>query len=139
MPFHYGPLMIAILTSIGYITVMGKSRIILGITGTNGAGKGTVVEYLVSQKNFKHFSASALISEEIERLALPVNRESMIKVGNELREKYGADVIVERLMERAINEKGNIIIESIRTLAEIDKIALSCNVFNFAPNHFFNI
>ena len=122
MPFHYGPLMIAILTSIGYITVMGKSRIILGITGTNGAGKGTVVEYLVSQKNFKHFSASALISEEIERLALPVNRESMIKVGNELREKYGADVIVERLMERAINEKGNIIIESIRTLAEIDKI-----------------
>ena len=101
---------------------MKNNKIILGITGTNGAGKGTVVEYLVKQKNFKHFSASGLISEEIERMGLPVNRENMIVVGNELREKYGADVIVERLMGRAMGERGNIIIESIRTLAEVKKI-----------------
>ena len=93
---------------------MKNNKIILGITGTNGAGKGTVVEYLVKQKN--------LISEEIERMGLPVNRENMIVVGNELREKYGADVIVERLMGRAMGERGNIIIESIRTLAEVKKI-----------------
>ena len=40
---------------------------VFGITGTNGSGKGTVVEFL-KQKGFKHYSASELILEEIVKL-----------------------------------------------------------------------
>ena len=32
---------------------------IIGVTGTNGAGKGTVVKYLVNNKDFKHFTREA--------------------------------------------------------------------------------
>lgn len=39
---------------------------IIGITGTNGAGKGTVVEYL-AKKEWNHFSAGEFITEEIEK------------------------------------------------------------------------
>ena len=34
---------------------MERQKIIIGITGTLGAGKGTVVEYL-KKKSFKHYS-----------------------------------------------------------------------------------
>ena len=94
----------------------------LGITGTNGAGKGTVVEYLVKNKLFRHFSASGLITEEILRRNMPVNRGNMILVGNDLRAKNGAGYIAEELIRRASKNEGNSIIESIRTLGEVEKL-----------------
>ncbi|HEX3095769.1 MAG TPA: AAA family ATPase, partial [Patescibacteria group bacterium] len=45
--------------------------IIIGITGTAGSGKGTVVEYLVSKYGFKHYSARGFITEELVRRNLP--------------------------------------------------------------------
>lgn len=41
-----------------------KMRII-GITGTIGAGKGTVVEYLQKVHGFTHFSARSVLNEMI--------------------------------------------------------------------------
>jgi dephospho-CoA kinase len=52
---------------------------------------------------------------------MPVNRDNMIIVGNDLRAKNGAGYIAEELIKRALNnKKNNSIIESIRTLSEID-------------------
>ena len=94
--------------------------VIIGITGTNGAGKGTVVEYLVAQKRFGHFSARALLTEEIEKRGWENNRENLIKVANELRETYGSAYVAEELFKRASVSKKNCIIESIRTVGEIE-------------------
>lgn len=91
---------------------------IIGITGTNGAGKGTVVDYLVSKKGFKHYSARALIVEEIERRGLPVDRSSMNLVGNDLRTKHGPAYIAETYAARAKEEGVDAVIESIRVVAE---------------------
>ncbi len=103
---------------------MSQGRLILGITGTNGAGKGTVVDYLLKNKDFSHFSASGLITEEILKLNLPITRGSMIEVGNKLRAEKGAGYIVEELLRRTKEAEGkNVVIESIRTLAEVDKLA----------------
>ena len=51
--------------------------IIIGITGTLGAGKGTIVDYLVKNKGYHHYSVRAYLTEEIKRRNLPVNRDSM--------------------------------------------------------------
>jgi dephospho-CoA kinase len=96
--------------------------IIIGITGSIGAGKGTVVEHLKINKNFKHYSARALITEEIERRGLLLDRDSMILVSNDLREKNSPSFLVEELYRRAKQDGQNCIIESIRTLGEIEAL-----------------
>lgn len=95
---------------------------IIGITGTNGAGKGTVVDYLVKRRRFKHYSARDFIVAEVERLGLPVNRDTITLVANDLRKQHGAGYIVKSLYERAIQEGGNAVIESIRTPGEIEEL-----------------
>jgi dephospho-CoA kinase len=93
---------------------------IIGITGTNGAGKGTVVEYLVKQKNFAHYSGRAFITEEIVKRGMPVNRDSTNLVGNDLRKTYGPGYIAEQQLARAQVKGGDAIIESIRAIGEAE-------------------
>lgn len=95
---------------------------IIGITGSFGAGKGTVVEYLKKEKGFTHYSASGFIVEEIERRGMPVNRDSMIVVANELRADHGPSYIIDSLYARAEEVEGDVIIESLRAVAEVQRI-----------------
>lgn len=96
--------------------------IIIGITGTLGAGKGTVVDYLVEHKSFKHFSVRGFITEEIQRRSLPVDRDHMVVVANDLRAKHSSSYIVDQLYEKAIKTGTLSIIESIRTYGEIKSL-----------------
>jgi dephospho-CoA kinase len=94
---------------------------IIGLTGSFGAGKGTVVEYLL-QKGFKHYSASGFITEEIVRRGMPVDRDSMIIVANDLRAQHSPSYIIDSLYARAVEEGGDAIIESLRAVAEVRRI-----------------
>lgn len=92
---------------------------IIGITGTNGSGKGTVVDYLVREKGFAHYSVRSFLTSEIERRGLPVDRTHMRLVGNELR-KQGKSIIP-KLYEQAIQDGvKNAVIESIRNVGEAE-------------------
>ena len=96
--------------------------IVIGLTGTYGAGKGTIVEFLKS-KGFKHFSVSEdYLVPEIKRRGLPVNRDSMILVANDLRNKHGSSFIVKELYKLAEASGSNSIIESIRTVGEVEEL-----------------
>ncbi|MFA6253835.1 MAG: AAA family ATPase [Candidatus Paceibacterota bacterium] len=106
---------------------------IIGITGTLGAGKGTVVEYL-KKKDFRHYSVTAFITDEIIRRGLPVNRDNMILVANDLRAEYGSAYIVEKLYERASVNGGDSVIESIRTVGEVDALKEKIGFYLFAVN-----
>lgn len=92
---------------------------IIGITGTNGAGKGTVVSYLVKNHGFAHFSVREYLVQKILEKGMQVNRDSMRVVANEIREEYGAGYIVKELYLRAIELNQPSIIESIRCVGEV--------------------
>ena len=93
--------------------------IIIGITGTLGAGKGTIVDFLTKGKDFVHFSVRAFIAEEILRRRMAVNRDSMVKVANDLRKNNSPSYITDCLYEEALVKGRNSVIESIRTPGEI--------------------
>jgi len=90
---------------------------IIGITGTLGAGKGTVVEYLKT-KGFKHYSGREFFIEEVARRSLTVNRDTITEIANDLRAKNGPDYVIKTLFSRAAQAGGDVVIESIRALAE---------------------
>ena len=97
--------------------------LIIGITGTNGSGKGTVVDYLIQEKGFVHYSVRVYLLEIIKEQRLPENRESMINVANKLREDNDSpSFIIDQLYKRAIENGKNCIIESIRTVGEIKSL-----------------
>ena len=96
--------------------------IIIGITGTLGAGKGTLVEYLVREKGFEHYSVRAFLLRKIKELGLPENRDSMFSLANELRSIHGASYVVDRLYIQAAEQGRNGVIESIRTTGEVDSL-----------------
>lgn len=106
---------------------------IIGITGTYRAGKGTISEHLVSKRNFKHYSSSKYIEEYLVKKGLTkIDRDAMIAGGNEIREKFGPDFIVRELYKMAQTEGGNIIIESIRNVREAEFIKSQPDSFLFA-------
>ena len=106
--------------------------IIIGITGTLGAGKGTVVDYLVKKHGFKHFSVSGFLKEEIIKRDVEVDRTALVNLGNELRKKYGSDYIVKTLLHKAIKEKRNCVIESLRNTKEIEVLKKFGNFYLFS-------
>ncbi len=92
---------------------------IIGITGTNGAGKGTVVEYVLN-KGFVHYSARGFLVEEIKRRGLPIDRSSMREVANDLRKIHTPSYVLEQLFIKAKENGGNAVIESVRAVGEAE-------------------
>ena len=106
--------------------------IVIGITGTIGAGKGTIVEYLIKEKGFQHYSVRAFLIEEIESRAIPVNRDSMMMVANDLRAKNSPSFVTDQLYFKAKKTGKNCIIESIRTPGEITSLRRKGNFYLLA-------
>jgi len=106
--------------------------IVIGITGTLGAGKGTIVEYLAEKRGFLHFSVRAFLLEEIRKRGLEENRDSMFTLANSLREIHGPAWVTDQLFLKAAKTGRNCIIESIRTRGEITSLRKSASFFLFA-------
>jgi dCMP deaminase len=91
---------------------------LIGLTGRNGAGKGEVARYL-EKKSFYYFSLSDVIREEIRMRGAEPTRERLIAVGNELRQRFGAHILAERILAKVEDDK-HYIIDSIRNPSEVE-------------------
>jgi dephospho-CoA kinase len=90
---------------------------LIGLTGTNGAGKGEAAAYFVT-KGYPYVSLSDIIREELQRRGEPVSRDNLIRTGNELRERFGPDVLARRTIEK-VGEGHRAVIDSIRNASEV--------------------
>jgi dephospho-CoA kinase len=92
---------------------------IIGITGTIGAGKGTLVDYLVNHYGYQHYSVRNYLIREAQKQNLPLNRDTYVQIANTLRKIHSPSFIIDELYKEAANNGVNAIIESIRTPGEI--------------------
>ncbi len=90
-------------------------RRLIGLTGTNAAGKGTVALYLKS-KGYEVFSLSDVIREHLRKRGREITRDNLIAAGNSLRRRYGADILARRVMK---NVRSKAVIDSIRNIREV--------------------
>jgi len=95
---------------------------IIGITGTNAAGKGTVVEILKQDFGFRHLSVRDYLAKEVKRRNLGVNRNTLIATANDIRQNHSPSYIVEELYKEAEKLQKPVVIESIRTEGEVEAL-----------------
>lgn len=94
---------------------------IIGITGENCAGKGTIAEYLRA-RGFEYFSLSDVIREVLAEEGKEITRESLIEKGNVLRGALGPDALAKKTIEKLEKDGRNYVIDSIRNAAEAEKV-----------------
>lgn len=94
--------------------------LIIGITGTNGAGKGEVVSLLVQRKGFTQYSVRKHLIEELERGGVrTIDRIAMASLGTELRKERGSEYFVSFFLAQAEkNSISKVVIDSIRNPLE---------------------
>lgn len=105
---------------------------IIGITGTLGAGKGTIVDYILQNKDFAYFSVRSYLIDQLKSRNLEVNRDTMTQLANELRATHHPAFVVEELYNIAKKNGKNCIIESIRTPGEIQMLKKNNDFYLFA-------
>lgn len=84
---------------------------IIGLTGENCSGKGTVAEYL-KKKGFGYYSLSDIIREELAKDNTAVTRDNLIAKGNELRAKDPAALA--KSVSARLGQHASCIVDSIR-------------------------
>jgi dCMP deaminase len=90
---------------------------IIGLTGKNASGKGTVADFL-RQCGFMYYSLSDVIRDELATRSEEPTRENMIRVGNELRIQGGPGVLAHGICRR-LDPAHNTVVDSIRNPAEV--------------------
>lgn len=94
---------------------------IIGITGLNGAGKTTVVEYL-EKKSFLAHSLSDVLRDILRKEGKPLTRENLIEKGNQLREKQGDGILGEVILQKLQDNGVHYVIDSIRHPDEVEAL-----------------
>ena len=92
---------------------------IIGVTGLIGSGKGAVADILVAQ-GFEKLGHSDIISQELVRQGIEVNRDNQVSFANKMRKEYGRGYWAKKLIEKI--EKGkNYVVEGFRNVAEVEE------------------
>lgn len=94
------------------------TRVIIGLVGPLSSGKGVVSDFLI-ENGFDHHSLSDIVRDEANLRGIPVTRENLQNIGNDLRTKFGGHVLAQRTLEKIKPEKKFIVIDSIRNPEEI--------------------
>ena len=97
-------------------------QMIIGITGTNAAGKGETANIL-KRLGYRYYSLSDMIREEAASREEEPNRDNLIRIGNEFRIKFGEGVWGRKLAEKLKHEEHDkIVVDSIRHPLEIKEL-----------------
>lgn len=103
-----------------YNKLMMNKRTIIALVGRAVSGKDTVGAYLEKNYGFTQVVTGQLIRDYIaeNNLGEP-NRDLMIRVGNELRTKYGADYLVRKALQ---TETDKLIVNGTRAVGEVNAV-----------------
>jgi len=107
---------------------------IIWITGPQAAWKWEIVNYLVEKKWFTHYSVRGFLTKEIEKRWLPLDRDSMREVANDLRANHEPSYIVDQLFIEAKQNWKDAIIESIRAIWEVESLKKNSDFILLAVN-----
>ncbi len=95
-----------------------KLRFLL-VTGMPGAGK-SIVSNMAREMGIPTYCMGDVIREETIRKYGSITPENMRRTAQELREKYGDDIVARKTLEMIKEEQGIVIIDGVRSLTEVN-------------------
>ncbi len=91
---------------------------IIGLTGRNGSGKGTVAAFF-TERGFGYTSLSDVIRSDLADRGLPTSRDNLIAAGRRLRGEGGPGVLAEKVLA-TIGPDADFVVDSIRNPVEVE-------------------
>ena len=93
---------------------------VIGVCGEIGGGKDTFADYLVRKRGYQKIVMSEVVTEELKKLNLPINREEMQKLSKEYKSKYGSGVWAKSCLEYARKQSmRRVVISGLRDIDEV--------------------
>lgn len=95
-------------------------KLIIGLVGRQGSGKGMAAAYLQEKYHAELFRFSAILGAILDRLAVEKTRENLIALSVTLRKQFGEDVLAYAMEKEALNAKSDIVvIDGIRRIEDL--------------------
>ncbi len=98
---------------------------VIGLGGTNGAGKDTVGEMLADHHCYLFISVTDILRNEARRRDLPVERQVLRSISAEWRRELGLGVLIDKAVEEyeVVRDKyKGVVIASLRNPGEADRV-----------------
>ena len=96
-------------------------KIVIGLIGEKGAGKGTVSDYLIEKYKAVHYGTSNILRRTLEDLHVPITRDNLIKLALVLKEGYGPSIIIDSLIHDMEKNGSDVIIaDGIRMNGDVE-------------------
>jgi dephospho-CoA kinase len=98
---------------------------IIGVAGTNGAGKDSLGQLLVERHNYLFISVTDILREELGRRGLPPERANMRELSAEWRRERGFGVLIDLAVEKFKATGGSyagVVMASLRNPYEADEV-----------------
>jgi dephospho-CoA kinase len=100
---------------------MKSNKIVIGLIGEKGSGKGTASDYLIEKYGAIHYGTSKILRRTLEDLHVPITRDNLIKLALVLKEGYGPSIIIDSLIQDMENNGSDIIIaDGIRMHGDVE-------------------
>jgi dephospho-CoA kinase len=99
---------------------MTQKKIIIGVAGEMGAGKGTITTYLMQQYHAQNVRYSAILQDILRRLNIPYTRENLAQLAESLRGAFGAEILSRALIADIMHSDTHVIVvDGIRKEGEL--------------------
>lgn len=96
------------------------AKIIIGLAGLIGCGKGTVADILKESYGAGYYRFSAIMGDILTRLSIEKSRENFIKISEGMRKTFGEDVYSYAIAsDAAMAPEEIIVIDGIRRLEDM--------------------
>ncbi len=95
-------------------------KLILGIAGEMGSGKGTIAKHVVQEHKGNSHRFSTILRDILNRVYLEHSRDNMQKLSTMLRKTYGEDILAKAMYHDAESDANDlVVIDGVRRMADI--------------------
>ncbi len=96
------------------------AKLILGLAGEMGSGKGTVAKHIVEEHKGSSHRFSTILRDILDRAYLEQSRDNMQTLSTILRKNFGEDLLAKSIYHDTKNDEHDIVVvDGVRRMADI--------------------